>query len=187
MPTLNTQALPVPYRVMVVDDDPSVCQLLVRLLEAAGWLVVVADTFEKAKRVIEDRTLPLDLVLVDQRLPDGNGIDLIPLAHERRDAPDVAVMTAYRDADLLLQAIRLGVLDFLYKPFGTADIGNMLRARHLRERRRLGIVGREFERLDRELQQVHHDLADIKAVLESIDPGAFQRQRDRRAAAGGHT
>lgn len=184
MPTLDVMTKPIPHRALVVDDEPSMIQLLTRLLEHAGWVVVTATRWADAKVIIEDRTTPLDLLLIDQKLPDGNGMDLIPLAQARNHAPDIVVITAYQDPELLLQAIRAGVLDFLHKPFGVADIGNMLRARTIRERQRLGIVGHEFDRVEREIKAVHQDLADIKSILEAWQPGIVERQRERRAAGG---
>lgn len=185
MPTLDVLTRPVPYRALVVDDEPTICQLLVRLLEAAGWVVATASRWQEAKVIIEDRSQPLDLLLIDQKLPDGNGMDLIPIAHGRRVTPDIVVITAWQDEEMLLKALRLGVLDFLHKPFGTADIGNMLRARTIRERQKLGIIGGEFDRVDWEIHTVHQDLADIKAILESWQPGIVERQKERRAGGTG--
>lgn len=185
MPTLDVLSSPTPYRALIVDDEPTVQQLLVRLLDAAGWLVEVAATWAGAKAVIEDRTQPLDLLLLDQQLPDGLGIDLVPLAQARRNCPDIVIVTAYQDDKLLLRALRLGVLDFLHKPFGLADIGNMLRARTIRERQKLGIVADEFERVDKDFQDVRSDLSEIKSALSRIEEWVGQRQKTIAAGQGG--
>ena len=185
MPSLEVLTAPAPYRALVVDDEPTVCQLLARLLDAAGWVVAIAETWQKAKAIIEDRTMPLDLLLLDQKLPDGLGLDLVPVAQGRRNAPDIVIITASQDPDLLLKALRLGVLDFLHKPFGLSDIGEMLRKRTIRERQKLGIVADEFERVDREFIDVRADLAEIKSTLGRIEDWVTTRKKRLAAGRGG--
>jgi response regulator of citrate/malate metabolism len=120
-------------------------------------------------------------MIVDVRLPDGDGMDLIPLANQRRAAPDVVVITGFATEETLKKALRLGVLDFLEKPFSAANVGEMLRARTIRERQRIGIRDEKFERVDREFGVLHAELRGIRELLDSWASGTELR---RRGASG---
>lgn len=156
-----------PYRALVVDDDAQICAVLVALLSQAGWTVLTAGTAAEAGRVLADRTHVLDLAVIDLKLPDGDGMDLVPQALARREPPDVVLVTGYPSDQAYLQAIRLGVLDFLIKPFTPSDVGAMLRARTVRERQRLGMIVDRFERIDLELARVREDMHDVRAILHA--------------------
>jgi DNA-binding NtrC family response regulator len=158
----------VPYRALVVDDEAAICALLAAQLTAAGWEAVMATRMSEAKIAIADRTRTLDLVFVDLKLPDGSGMDLLPLIEDRRDRPDVVIVTGYRDEESLLHALRAGVVDFLHKPIESGDIARVLRSRAVRERRRLGLTFDRFERVDQEFAAVHRELADIRDILQGL-------------------
>lgn len=180
MPDFDGRPAPIPDRALIVDDDPEICSVLSNLLQHAGWDVVVAMHFAEAKAVIEDKTRPLGLTIIDLRLPDGDGMDLVPMVQARRDRPDVVITTGFASEPAYLRAIRLGVLDFLNKPFLASNVGEMLRNRSVRERQRLGILVDRFERVDEEIASIHKALRDIRASLKTWE--AAQEQASRRTA-----
>ena len=101
--------------VYVIDDDPAMRDSLEFLLDSAGFKVKL---FEAASSFIEQLpALGLGCVVSDIRMPGINGMDLLRnLKAHRTDLP-VIIMTGHGDIPLAVEAIKLGALDFLEKPF----------------------------------------------------------------------
>ena len=103
-----------PYPIHVLDDDPSVLRGLKRLLTAHGWDVRTyagIDEFERSVALDEPGCLLLDL-----RMPDGSGLELLAKLHEQDVVLGVLLMSAYGDVPTTVRAMRLGAVDFLTKP-----------------------------------------------------------------------
>ncbi len=102
-------------RILVVDDESYTLTVLSDLLEHGAVRVTTARSCEEARRRFRERDF--NLVLMDQRLPDGNGLDLV--AEMRRERPrQVAIlMTAYADVRDAVRTVREGLFDYLTKPF----------------------------------------------------------------------
>jgi DNA-binding NtrC family response regulator len=101
-------------RVLVVDDDPSVCRLLQVGLARRGFEVVLATSSADALRVLE--TAEIDVVLTDVLMEGTDGLQLCArISAERPDVP-VIVMTASQDLGTAVGAIRAGAYDFVTKP-----------------------------------------------------------------------
>jgi DNA-binding NtrC family response regulator len=121
-------------RILVVDDDAAVRRMLRDLLTTAGYDVVSAGTFEDAK-LSADAADPA-LILLDIRLGDYNGLQL--LLHERLNHPGrpIIVMTGHPDSVLEAEARRAGA-EFIEKPIQTtrliAMIGRLLSSEGRRE------------------------------------------------------
>src|SRR5687768_1883892 len=79
-----------PFSVLVVDDEETYAASLRRLLMRRGVHTEVAPTFEKA--VVAARSRPFDLVVLDFMLPDGSGLDLIPVFSALRPQPVILMM-----------------------------------------------------------------------------------------------
>ena len=103
--------------VLVVDDEPLIRWSILETLEARGHQVTEARDAESALRAIADARQPLDVVLLDFRLPDSN--DLALLAQIRRLAPtsQVILMTAFGTPELIDGAMNLGAYRVVTKPF----------------------------------------------------------------------
>jgi len=98
----------------VVEDDPSVCRALARLLRTEGMAV---ETFASAEEFLAHGGLGPGCLILDIRLPGLSGLELFrELAHRGRALPAVFI-TAYDDPALREQALRAGAVDFLLKPF----------------------------------------------------------------------
>lgn len=102
-------------RVLVVDDDPAILTLCHRILEADGYEVVDAKRGEDALNKLEQETF--DLLLTDIRLPGLNGLDVTQRLRERNSELTVVTMTGYSNMEMAIQALSLGVDEFLVKPF----------------------------------------------------------------------
>ena len=135
-----------PRKLLLIEDDQSLNTLLVQQLEKLGYDVAPALTGEAARAYLE-RTTP-DLVLLDLRLPDCNGLDLMVEILPR--AP-VITMTAYGAVDQAVKAVRTGASDYLVKPvsfevlelavertFETAELPNCAATSPIGNRRQQG-------------------------------------------------
>jgi len=101
--------------VLVVEDERAVRQGLERVLAGAGWEVRAAEDLAGARRALAQDGV--GCVLLDVRLPDGDGLQF--LEELRRDRPrlPVIIATAYGDSDRTITAMRLGAFDYVTKPF----------------------------------------------------------------------
>jgi DNA-binding NtrC family response regulator len=106
--------------ILVVDDDPIICEQLQRLYSHNKYQVTIAHRGEEALVLLE--TEDIDLVLTDIRLPGISGVELSQrIAEVWSDIP-VIVMTGFAEIDNAVRVLKLGVSDFLVKPFEAAVI-----------------------------------------------------------------
>jgi two-component system, NtrC family, response regulator PilR len=112
-------------KILVVDDEPSMRELLSIMLRREGFAVEVAESRATAARVLA--TGPFDLVITDVKLPDGDGIEI--LRHVKAAAPEtvVIVMTAYGSTETAVAALKLGAQDYLVKPFDVEELKIVIR------------------------------------------------------------
>ena len=106
-------------RILVVEDEPHLSQLVADVLETQGYEVVVASTGGEAEAMLE-RVKP-DLVLLDIMLPDADGLILCSQFQSRWPAPVIMVSATKRERDRVL-SLRLGADDFIAKPFDTLEL-----------------------------------------------------------------
>ena len=107
-------------RVLIVDDEKSLRDSLAKYLASKGYAVAGAGGPEEALGRLRDSSF--DLVLVDLHLGTDSGLDLLQsMAEKGHDAP-VIVLSAFGTFDNSVQAMRLGAVDFLKKPFGLAEL-----------------------------------------------------------------
>ena len=104
--------------ILVVEDDEKIAANVLLRLREAGYAVATQKSAEDAQRWLEDDRNPApDLLLVDVRLPGMSGVDFLRRLAERRDVPPAIVVSGEAAMSETLEAIRLGVHDFLDKPF----------------------------------------------------------------------
>ncbi len=123
--------------VLVVDDEAVFRVLAEEALSSEGFEVTTAGTLRKAREEIE-RISP-DIVILDRRLPDGDGIDFLKaLRADGPAAPVVLVVTAYGDVENAVEALRAGASDYLTKPVQLTDLvvklQKVVEARGLKDR-----------------------------------------------------
>lgn len=115
-----------PARVLVVDDEESLRELLELTLQGMGLDVDVAADLAQARALLGNHRY--SLCLTDMRLPDGNGLDLVRLINTQwRDTP-VAVITAYASAENAVAALKAGAFDYLNKPVGLDALRTLVRS-----------------------------------------------------------
>lgn len=101
-------------RVLIVDDEPDIRELLEITLGRMGLETAAAGDLAAARRQLAvDR---YDLCLTDLNLPDGNGLELVRFIAAELPGLPVAVITAYGSMDLAINALKAGAFDFVQKP-----------------------------------------------------------------------
>ena len=112
--------------VLVVDDEPSICWGLERILTSEGHTVECVSSAEAALEAI-DQHQPR-LIFLDVRLPGEDGLSALPkLLHATQHAP-VIVMTAFGDLKTAVHSIQQGASDYITKPFGIPEVQHALRS-----------------------------------------------------------
>jgi DNA-binding NtrC family response regulator len=101
--------------ILIVDDEPAICNLLARLIRKEGWCAEVAHSGLSALDAIHKA--PPDLLLLDYRLPDMTGQDVMREARLILPELPVVVITAYASVQTAVDSMRAGAVDFLAKPF----------------------------------------------------------------------
>ncbi len=102
-------------RILIVDDEPHTRRVLAVNLQQDGHEVTECAGVQAAERVLmaED----FDVVLTDQKMPDGDGLQVLAAAIEADPAVSVVVITAFATVDLAVESMRQGAFDFITKPF----------------------------------------------------------------------
>jgi DNA-binding NtrC family response regulator len=120
-----TQQFSPPAHILVVDDEPLIRWALNERLSSLGYHVDEAGDGASTLAYFRDGALPIDLVLLDLKLPDSDGVTLLKKIKHRSPACRVILMTAFGTAEKLQDARDSGVDDILAKPF---DLDLMVRA-----------------------------------------------------------
>lgn len=112
-------------RILLVEDDISLASSTTQFLRRGGFVVDHADSLEIAKIAVEDNQF--DIVLLDRRLPDGEGLSLIEYC-ERRNLPQrFIILTALDEVDDRVYGLESGALDYLTKPFEPSELQARIR------------------------------------------------------------
>jgi two-component system response regulator PilR (NtrC family) len=109
-------------RLLVVDDEPGLRDMLAILFRREGLDVTLAPGFATAQDAINNAPEPYAVVLTDLLMPDGNGMDLLTLVKQRTARTEVIVMTAHGGVDTAIEAMKRGAYDFVTKPFATTEL-----------------------------------------------------------------
>ena len=100
---------------LVIDDEPTVCRALKSFFTEKGFHVATATTIQAALKHIQQ--VPADVVLLDLRLPDGNGLDLLAKLKARVPGLRVIIMSGLGDRQTIQEAYQRGASTYLTKPF----------------------------------------------------------------------
>ena len=113
-------------RILLVEDDPALAREIVRALERDHWPIDhVARSPKPSKR---SSRFTYRVILLDRRLPDGDGIGLIPAARSRPSPPSIIFLTARDDLADRVEGLDAGADDYLVKPFALEELLARLRA-----------------------------------------------------------
>jgi len=115
--------LPAERTLLIVDDDKPFLTRLARAMEARGFEVATAESVAEGLRAVEDGVPAF--AVVDMRLSDGNGLDVIQSMKARRPDARAIVLTGYGNIATAVTAVKLGATDYLAKP---ADADEVVKA-----------------------------------------------------------
>jgi two-component system response regulator PilR (NtrC family) len=124
-----------PYRILVVDDERSIRELLAIVLRRDGYEVILAENGRTALNVLEQE--PVDLLISDIKMPDMSGVEVLRAA-KQIDQDILGIMiTAFASTESAVEALRMGAYDYVSKPFDVDElkiiVRNALERRQLRQ------------------------------------------------------
>lgn len=154
--------------ILIVDDENNMRRILSAILQDDGHVVVEAAGAKEAIERIS--TAQFDLVLTDQKMPDGTGLSVIAAARDADPTLPVVMLTAFATVDLAVEAMRQGAFDFIAKPFTPDGV--------------LAVVRRAAERAEllRENDRLRSQLGRLGLTDEILgDSPPMRRMRERIA------
>jgi two-component system response regulator RegA len=105
---------------LIVDDDKPFLTRLARAMESRGFEVDTAESVEEA--VAKAKTRAPAFAVIDMRLGDGNGLDVVQAIRERRPDAKTVILTGYGNIATAVTAVKLGAVDYLSKPADADDV-----------------------------------------------------------------
>jgi DNA-binding NtrC family response regulator len=111
-------------RIVVIDDEPGVLNLMERVIAPTGYEVALFTSASEALSRLA--TEPADVAIVDLRMPEINGLDVLRAVRDAQPNCQVILMTAHGSVDSAIEAVKLGALDYLTKPIDVARLRQLL-------------------------------------------------------------
>lgn len=119
-----------PKNILVIDDEPLVTKSLEKLLKISGYNAFIAASAQEALQKVKETQF--DLIISDIRMPGTDGIEAISQIREylkqnkKAQAPEIFI-TGYANEDNYKQAIQLKVAEYIYKPFDTKELLDIIK------------------------------------------------------------
>ncbi len=151
-PEAGSQAMKMPklgYRIMVIDDDADVRDLLQNFFANRNYVVTTKASAEEAIHELDDNLHTYDMILIDINMPGMNGMELLQRLQQQDDSVLKIILTAHATMDHALQSLRHGAYDFIEKPVSMEELANVV------ER------GMSYRKLLMENQHYHAHLQDM--------------------------
>lgn len=166
-----------PLRALVVDDESSLRMALFRVLERQGFQVITSSSKREAEGIVAGVAAEnaFDLALIDVRLPDGDGLDLMSKVRQTHPGCEVVVLTGHGSIEMAVKATQLGAFHFITKPFNMEELisiiekaisHKVLQAENLHLRSALSKRYR-FENIIGSSDEIRHVLGMVERVADS--------------------
>ncbi len=107
-------------RILIIDDEPSALELLVGYLSEKGYEVYCGMSGSECLKGIA--SFKPEILILDIRLPDTSGLDILRKLKEQKSAPHVIIITAFHDMATTIQAIKLGAFEYITKPIDVDEL-----------------------------------------------------------------
>lgn len=159
-------AMTIPPHILVVEDETSIAQGLKMILNEEGFSVDLAADGHSAMEAFH-REQDLDLVVTDLRLPDIDGMDVLKSMKSEKPSTEAIIITGYPSVETVVESKRLGVRDYLRKPFSQDEFLNAVREA-LQEKSR--------EEQDQRLGSEEGRLIQKREVMRALNRTADDRQ-----------
>jgi response regulator RpfG family c-di-GMP phosphodiesterase len=156
-------------KILVVDDNPEIVDILANFLALNNCEIHKAFTGHEALDILDRKDV--EVVILDVKLPDINGISLLDMIKESKPTTAVIMATGYYDPNFVVDAMKKGASDFLFKPFELEKlmlvIMRVLRERkliiekeailhNLEDKRKIELLNRELQKKIKELTTMYH-------------------------------
>lgn len=162
---------------LLVDDDEPFVKRLARAMERRGFQPETAESVAAGKAIAQAR--PPAYAVVDLRLEDGNGLDVVEALRERRPDCRIVVLTGYGAIATAVAAVKIGAIDYLSKPADANDVTNALLAKGetmpappenpmSADRVRWEHIQRVYEMCDRNVSETARRLSMHRRTLQRI-------------------
>lgn len=162
---------------LLVDDDEPFVKRLARAMERRGFLPETAESVAAGKAIAQSR--PPAYAVVDLRLEDGNGLDVVEALRDRRPDCRIVVLTGYGAIATAVAAVKIGATDYLSKPADANDVTNALLSRSeamptppenpmSADRVRWEHIQRVYEMCDRNVSETARRLSMHRRTLQRI-------------------
>ena len=159
-------------RVLIVEDEPNMRKLISLNLRAEGHSLVAVGMVREGLAALE--TQDFDVILTDQKLPDGEGLDILEALSQGESATAVVVLTAFGTVELAVETMRKGAFDFLTKPFAADNLKAVIAraAQHTSLRRENALLRNAVGTLegDTEIYGKSEKITKIKNLIRRVGP-----------------
>jgi two-component system response regulator RegA len=142
---MTNAALPADKTLLLVDDDKPFLTRLARAMETRGFEVLTAESV--AEGVAQVKRAAPSFAVVDLRLSDGNGLDVIEALHQARPDARAVVLTGYGNIATAVTAVKLGAIDYLAKPADADAVYGLCNRNVSETARRLNMHRRTLQRI----------------------------------------
>ena len=102
------------HTVHLVDDEEAIRRSVSFMLKTSGYTV---KTYVSGVELLKERDLTPGCILLDVRMPEMNGIEVVQALHDRGVSYPIIIMTGHGDVNVVVQAMKLGAIEFIEKPF----------------------------------------------------------------------
>jgi len=163
------------HSILIIDDEPNLRRSLGLILQRAGYVITTAANAAEAIQLLHAGAY--DLTFLDIKLPDQNGIQLLPQIRDLYPEMPILILTAHATLDTAIGAVRLGARDYLLKPIDPENIlsrvENILTEQKPKRRRE---ITTQLQNLLSELQSI--DGKDVQAIpsgapASTTDPARY--------------
>ena len=162
---------------LLVDDDEAGVKRLAKAMEKRGFLPETAESVAAGKAIAQSR--PPAYAVVDLRLEDGNGLDVVEVLRERRPDCRIVVLTGYGAIATAVAAVKIGAVDYLSKPADADDVTRALLGKDAElpvpsenpmsaDRVRWEHIQRVYEMCDRNVSETARRLSMHRRTLQRI-------------------
>ena len=167
-----------PNSLLIVDDDTSFRNRIVRAMEKRGYAVMSAPSLVEATALV--RQAPPAFAVLDLRVEDGNGLDLVPQIREARPEARIVMLTGYGNIATAVAAVKAGAVDYIAKPADADQVDAALRSNGDQvlppppdnpmsaDRVRWEHIQRVFEQCDRNVSETARRLRMHRRTLQRI-------------------
>lgn len=185
-----------PYRVLLVEDDPTQAEFAAAILQKSG--IEVLQVFEPAKVIERLRAFRPDLILMDIYMPDVNGIELTTVIRDHKEfvAIPIVFLSGEQNSDKQLDALSVGGDDFIAKPIRPKHLLGIVETRIRRARQLLDATGQRAKHdpvtgllaaqhfLDRVARLVADETRDVQAGVIVVRPDGLDALREKIGVGG---